>query len=414
MWKWSQKRLSDLISPRPITIAQIPSSTSARKRTIDIMSRIVDGDCESFPLVERDFVDRRRITFRSGKGGDPAPNTVRGQKSNGPAFGGHGGSIVLRGSSKVENLAVLSEEETISAVNGGDGEGFSRGLHATDLIVDLPLGTIVRERVKTDRKTNEGRAIFAPRFLYQFMNDGETLKLCEGGRGGVAPETFKKRDGRRGSNGQKKSIDLELRLMNDCALIGLPNAGKTSIISSLTSSLTRIGPEPYSTNRPHLGTLQFKDGLLVKLLDLPGIVHGDAMDKSRGIRTLRHTYRSKILAYCIDVASEIDAFEQLEILRNEVRTFDPTHFDTRKEIVVATKCDALHKSTLVNLDSLYFRVKARLGDQIQVVGTSARFGLGINRLVQLIRSGLFPQDIGPVRERVPAEIVQNRHTSLPQ
>ena len=371
------------------------------------MSRVVDNDCESFPLIEREFVDRRRITFRSGKGGNPAPKSVRGQKLNGPGFGGHGGSVILKASSKVENLAILPEDETISARNGGDGEGFSRGLHATDLVIDLPLGTIVRERIKSDRKTPEGRTIYAPRFLYQFLKDGETLVVCSGGKGGVAPETFKKADGRKGANGERKSLDLELRLLNDCALLGLPNAGKTSILSSLTSSLTRIGPEPYSTTRPHLGTLQFKDGLIVKLLDLPGINRGDSTDKSRGLRILRHTYRSKLLLYCIDVASDVDAFEQLEVLREEVKKFDPENFRGRKEMIVATKCDNLHKDSLIKLDSLFFRARARIGDQLPVVGTSARFGLGINRLVQLVRKSLYPDDLTFARRRDAAEYLPN-------
>lgn len=410
MWKCSAKRLCVLIASgnkMELTERQFVSGVS--KRTSDIMSRIIDGDCESFPLVERDFTDRRQISFHSGRGGDPAPNSVRGQRTNGPAFGGHGGSVILRGSSKIESLSVLSLEDTISASNGGDGEGTSRGVHARDLVVDVPLGTIVRERVKTDRKTPEGRTIFAPRFLYQFLNDGETVTVCEGGKGGVAPLTFKKGDGRRGSQGQKKSIDLELRLINDCALLGLPNTGKTSIISSLTSSLTRIGPEPYSTTRPHLGTLQFKDGILVKLLDLPGIVSGDSKDKSRGMRALRHTYRSKMLLYCIDVSScDMDPFEQLEILREEARAYDRVNFEDRREVIVATKCDALHKDTLVKLDSLFFRAKARLGDHIPVVGTSARFGLGIKRLVQVIRNTLYPNQVGEVRLRHPVELLHKQ------
>jgi Obg family GTPase CgtA len=371
------------------------------------MERIVSGDTESFPLLQRDFVDRRLITFKSGKGGEPAPDAVRGQKTTGPAFGGHGGSVILRGRSKVESLSVLPEEDTISANAGGDGSKYSRGIHARDTVIDVPLGTIVRERVKTDSKTPEGRTIYTPRFVFQFLEDKESIVVCEGGKGGVGPQTFKKGDGRKGAHGVKKSIDLELRLINDCCLLGAPNSGKTSIISSLTSSLTRIGPEPYSTTRPHLGTLQFKDGLQVKLLDLPGIVEGDSGDKQRGARVLRHTYRSKLVLYCIDMSSGDDPFEALQTLRKELRMFDPKYFAQRRELVVATKCDMLHRDSLINLDSLFFRVRARLGPDVPVVGTSARFGLGISRLVYQIRELLYPNAVGLARPRVPADLLVN-------
>lgn len=373
-----------------------------RLRTHAIMERMVSGDSQSYTVVQKDFEDRRRVSFRSGKGGDPAPNTVRGQKKNGPAFGGNGGSIILKASAKVESLADLPEEDTIAADPGADGAGYSRGIHARDRVVEVPLGTIVRERVKTDKKTPEGRTIFAPRFLYQFLNDRDSIILCEGGKGGIAPRTFKKADGRKGAQGEKKSIDLEVRLVNDCALIGLPNSGKTSIISSLTSSLTRIGPEPYSTTRPHIGTLQFKDGLSVKLVDLPGIAEGGACDKSNGIRVLRHTWRSKLWIYCVDISS-MDPFGDLEVLRGELKAYN----GERPELVVATKCDLLHKDSLLNLDSLFFKIRSQIGEEIPVVGTSARFGLGINRLVHQIRQQLFPNQILHARPRVPAEVVDN-------
>ena len=389
-------------------VESVPSGRlGSSSRTTALLDRLVHSDTESFALLHRDFVDRRRILFRSGKGGDPAPNAVRGQKTTGPAFGGHGGSLILRGCSKTESLVDLPTTDTISADSGGDGKGTSRGIHGRDQIVDVPLGTIVRERVKTSLKTDEGRTIYSPKFVYQFLRDGDSFILCHGGKGGVGPLTFKKGDGRKGATGEKKSVDLELRLVNDACLLGIPNSGKSSIISSLTSTMTRIGPEPYSTTRPHLGTLQFRDGLSVKLLDLPGIVEGSSVDKERGIRVLRHTYRSKLLLYCVDISNEeIDPYLQLELLREEVKKFDPKYFDEKRELVIATKCDMLHKDTLINLDSLYFKVLSRIGDHVPVLGTSARFGLGINRLVHQIRQLLYPTAIGLARPRLPVQTVQ--------
>lgn len=388
------RRCSNVIQSSPL----LSGPEIQTGRTLSMLDRILTPDSESHS-PERDFEDRRQILFRSGKGGDPAPNTVRGQKKNGPAFGGHGGAVILRANAKVESLVELPLDSVLSAAAGGDGHEYSRGVHARDTIVDVPLGTIVRERVKTDRKTDEGRTIYAPRFLYQFLKDKDTLKICDGGRGGVAPLTFKKGDGRGGAAGQRMSVDLELRLVNDCSLVGVPNSGKTSIISSLTSAWTRIGPEPYSTTRPHLGTLQFRDGLAATLVDLPGVTEGASQDKSRGIRVLRHTWRSKLILYCIDVAGEDDAFDQLQMLREEVRAFDPTV--ARKEMIVATKCDMVHRDSLVKLDSLFFRVQARC--PMPVVGVSARFGLGIPHLVMEIRKSLFPDSLALPPPRQPAE-----------
>jgi GTPase len=368
------------------------SSVLTSNRTFDIISRLSQSDLESFPPPPRDFEDRRILTFRSGKGGDPAPNARRGQKKNGPGFGGHGGSVILRSCAQLESLAELPESNDISADPGGDGHGYSRGLHGRDKIIRVPLGTIIRERIRTDKKTPEGRSIHAPKFIYQFLTAGESFQVCEGGVGGLGPSTFKKGDGRKGTHGERKSIELELRLLSDCALIGAPNSGKTSIVSALTSANIRIGPEPYSTRRPHIGTLQFRDGLAIKIADLPGITYGDASDKQRGIRILRHMWRSKLLLYCVDMSSDIDAFEQLETLRKEILEFDQNRFP-RKEFIIGTKCDMLQRDTLMKLDSLFYRVNSNIGPEVPVVGTSARFGLGVDRLVKTIRDTLYPTQL---------------------
>ena len=375
------------------------SSTVSRAsgKTTDMIKRIVFSESDSFRPPQRDFEDRRRILFRSGKGGNPAPDTVRGQKKNGPAFGGHGGSVYLRASAKLESLSELPSSPVLSADVGGDGNKYSRGIHARDLVVEVPLGTIVRERVKTGQLTAEGRGIYAPRFVYQFLKDRDEFLLCQGGPGGLAPLTFKKGDGRKGAPGVRKSIDLELRLVNDIALIGVPNSGKSSIISALTCASTQIGPEPYTTTRPHLGTLRFRDGQSVRIVDLPGVSKNDATDKLRGMRILRHAWRSKLIMYCVNISSE-DPFSEIEMLREELKMYDSKN--ERKEVIIATKCDLLHNNENWTeiLDSLAFKSMARWG--VPVIGTSARFGLGIRPLVAEIRATLFPQSLEIAPNRI--------------
>lgn len=230
--------------------------------------------------------------------------------------------------------------------------------------------------------------------------------VARGGRGGISPSSRQRKDGRAPERNERVNIELELRLVNDAAFIGLPNAGKSSLIASITRQHTRIGPEPHSTSRPHVGVVRYRDGLDLRILDTPPLLKHAHLDKKKGRRVLRHLYRSKLLVYVIDVteAAQVDSMEALETLMEEVKSFDDIN-KTKPELVVATKCDMLHRHSLLNLDSLYFRVRAIYPD-IQVVGTSARFGLGMDRVVELLRELLTPSNLVDAR-RVPAQYLHD-------
>jgi len=248
---------------------------------------------------------------------------------------------------------------------------------------------------------------FLPRFRYQFLWHDDTFVVAKGGIGGVGPMSFKKGDSRRGTPGERARLELELRLLNDCAFVGLPNAGKTALLASLSRAHTRIGPEEYSTTRPHVGVISFRDRLEVRIADLPGVKPGAHEDKDMGRRILRHTYRSRVLAFIVDVARgerpETDVLEEVEMLREEACLFDPMNRD-KPWMVVGTKCDMLHRDTLFHLDSLHYRLRARYGLDVPVVGTSARFGLGLTRLVRTIRQLVFPDSVA-ISQRVPGQAV---------
>jgi len=247
--------------------------------------------------------------------------------------------------------------------------------------------------------------MFLPQFRYQFLKSEDTYLVARGGIGGIGPQSFKKRDGRIGTPGQRSRMELELRLLNDCAFVGMPNAGKTSLLASLSRAHTRIGPEEYSTTRPHIGLIRFRDRVEVRLCDLPGLKRGAHEDKLMGRRILRHTYRSRALAFVVDVArgdrSAQETLDEVEMLREEAIKFDPLNAQ-KPWMVVGTKCDALHRDALYHLDSLHFRLRARHGIDVPVVGTSSRFGLGLTRLVRTIRQLIFP-DLLETRRRLPAE-----------
>lgn len=306
----------------------------------------------------------------------------------------------------------LDIPQKVRADDGGDGKDTHRGRHAKDYCLQVPVGTIVRHRVNSGERTSEGRRIFLPQFRYQFLKSGDTWTVAKGGIGGLGPSTFKKQDGRRGTPGERVKLELELRLLNDCALVGMPNAGKTSLLAAMSRSHTRIGPEEYSTTRPHVGVIRYRDRVEVRVCDLPGIKMGAHADKDMGRRILRHTYRSRALAFVVDVARgenpESNTIEEIEMLREEACLFDPLNRE-KPWMVVGTKCDALHRDALFHLDSLHFRLRARYGREIPVVGTSARFGLGLTRLVRVIRQLIYPESLEAVR-RVPVETLD---THLP-
>ncbi|CBZ52880.1 putative GTP-binding protein [Neospora caninum Liverpool] len=409
------------------------------------MQSLTEEDVENFPRYEKPFVDFMWCEAKAGNGGKPKKNAVRSRNFRGPGYGGHGGNVILEADVKCGDLLQL--EEKLRADDGGDGEGTSRGIHAKDKVVKVPVGTIVRKRVSTGRLSPEGRRYKQSLFWFQFLFDKQSLTVAAGGRGGLAPSTFKKKDGRLPEPGERNFLELELRLVNDVALLGAPNSGKTSFAAAVTRYQSKIGSEGMQTRRPHIGTLRYVDGVEFKLMDLPALCPGAHQDKARGMRILRHLYRSRLLVYVIDVArgralspvqdgrkgkerslltddqsrsgdaesyerrpegvgeagwggdhatsfagvtGRGDPFEDFLYLREEVMKHRKDN-EGKKELVLATKCDALHRGSLYHLDSLYYRLRSQYPD-IPIVGVSARFGLGLQEAVSTIRQLLGPED----------------------
>lgn len=374
----------------------------------EVVESFSTDDVESFPRFQKQFVDRIWVEVKAGNGGNPALNAVRSPSMKGGGYAGHGGSVMLKATHLVESF--LDVPEVLKGTHGGDGSDTHRGKHGKDNCLLVPLGTIVRQRVFSGERTEENRRIFVPQFRYQFLRHEDTFVVAKGGLGGVGPRSFKKGDGRKGTPGERSRLELELRLLNDCAFVGHPNAGKTSLLAALSRAHTRIGPEEYSTTRPHVGVIHFSDRVNIRLCDLPGVKRGAHLDKDMGRRILRHTYRSRVLCFCVDVARGAappeDPLEEVEALREEACLYDPLNRD-KPWMVVGTKCDALHRDALFHLDSLHARLSARHGREVPVVGTSSRFGLGLTRMVRTIRGLLYPDNVMPV-SRLPAMQVDMR------
>ncbi len=245
----------------------------------EVMTKATEEDVESIPRAVKPFVDWLWVEAKAGNGGDPLPGAMRRQIPVGPGWGGHGANIYMVGSHLTDSF--LDIHQKVKARHGENAHGKSRGCHAKHHFIHVPVGTIVRERFWTGLKTCEGRKIHRSVFKHQFLGiyQEETIQIAQGGLGGVGPSSFKKNDGRAATPGVRKLLELELRVITDVALIGTVNSGKTSLLAAMSRAHTRIGPEAYSTTRPHVGVLGFRDGVEVRVCDLPGIEHGASEDK---------------------------------------------------------------------------------------------------------------------------------------
>ncbi|SCM04963.1 GTP-binding protein, putative [Plasmodium chabaudi adami] len=382
---------------------------------------------------EKRFCDFLWITAKSGKGGNPNYKKQRSRKLKGEGYGGHGGNVILKSKKSIYDLIKI--EQKIKANDGEDFKENSRGKDGKDKIIFVPVGTIVRKRIYCQKKNQNNRKIYKSVFWYQFLNENEELLVARGGKGGISYSLFKKHDFRLPELSEKILLELELRLMNDVAFIGIENSGKTSLCSSLSKYYGNINSDIYTTTIPHVSNINYIDGVEITLLDTPYLFYNAHKDKARGKRILRHLYRSKLIIYVIDVSNDKlknvddqniedyyleslknennpnkhnkidppsiddenlkeyynDTIKQIKMLRNELFLFNPDYLK-KKELVVATKCDMLHKNTLLNLDSMYIRLKHIFPD-IEVIGTSAKFGLGIKLLSRKIRELIYPQYI---------------------
>ncbi|ETB58654.1 obg family GTPase CgtA [Plasmodium yoelii 17X] len=417
------------------------STNSQIKKNIDdeilkseaLMEILTHTDDHVMLRNEKRFCDFLWITAKSGKGGNPNYKKQRSKKLKGEGYGGHGGNVILKSKKSIYDLIKI--EQKIKANDGEDFRENSRGKDGKDKIIFVPVGTIVRKRIYCQKKNQNNRKIYKSVFWYQFLNENEELLVARGGKGGISYSLFKKHDFRLPELSEKILLELELRLINDVAFIGIENSGKTSLCSSLSKYYGNINSDIYTTTIPHVSNINYIDGVEITLLDTPYLFYNAHKDKTRGKRILRHLYRSKLIIYVIDVSNDKlknlddpniedyylkslkneenqnkndkidppciddenlkeyynDTIKQIKMLRNELFLFNPDYLK-KKELVVATKCDMLHKNTLLNLDSLYIRLKHIFPD-IEVIGTSAKFGLGIKLLSRKIRELIYPQYI---------------------
>lgn len=282
------------------------------------------------------FIDRVVVEVRSGKGGDGAiaflheKYIAKGGPSGGN--GGRGGSIILRANSKVTTLQNYRYSKVISAEDGGKGENKNKyGRSASDVVAELPVGTVIIEE-------STGQ------ILYDLRKDGDEFVVAKGGRGGRGNACFKSSRNRapkvaeNGLPGVTKRIVLELKLLADCGIVGLPNAGKSTFLSVVTRANPEIADYPFTTIVPNLGVAESKDGRSFVIADLPGLIEGAAEGKGLGLRFLRHVERCKVLMHFISMEEGQDQYQNYLIIEEELKKYG-SNLAKKPKIFVATKMD---------------------------------------------------------------------------
>ena len=288
-------------------------------------------------MTEGNFVDYIKVYASSGKGGRGSAHLHREKyiTKGGPdgGDGGRGGHVILRGDKNKWTLFHLKFKKHFRAEPGGDGsKSRSTGHDAQDIYVDVPLGTIVK-----NADTNE--------VLFEITEEGEEVKLVRGGKGGLGNWHFKSstnqtpRYAQPGMDGEDGWYLLELKLLADVGLVGFPNAGKSTLLSVITSAKPKIADYAFTTLKPNLGIVEHRNHQTFVIADIPGIIEGAAEGKGLGHRFLRHIERNSTLLFMIPADSE-DINKEYEILLNELKKHNPELLDKQRFLVIS-KADML-------------------------------------------------------------------------
>jgi GTP-binding protein len=346
------------------------------------------------------FLDRVKIWVRAGAGGDGAAtfrreaHVPRGGPDGGD--GGRGGSVHLRVDAGQTTLRDFRYAHHFKATPGGRGERARRhGKAGEDLILAIPPGTAVY-----DDATGE--------LVADLVAVGQEAMVARGGRGGLGNTHFKTathqapRHAQKGEPGEERSLRLELRLIADVGLVGLPNAGKSTILAALTAARPKIADYPFTTLEPNLGVLDLgeEDGRRPTIADVPGLIEGASTGAGLGHAFLRHVERTRVLVHVVDGATANPEWDH-SVIRDELRAHDPGLLE--KPIVVA-----FNKLDLPPAAAAWpaFRA-AREADALAVVGLSADTGEGLDRLREGI-SALLPDAAELAAPPEPAGVVVHR------
>lgn len=293
-------------------------------------------------MTEGNFVDYVKVFFTSGKGGKGSAHLHREKyiTKGGPdgGDGGRGGHIILRGNQNLWTLVTFKFKKHFKAGHGEHGsKNRSTGADGEDIYIDVPLGTILR-----DAETNE--------ILFEITEHEEEKIVLEGGMGGRGNWHFKTptnqtpRYAQPGVDGQEGAFVLELKILADVGLVGFPNAGKSTLLSVITSAKPKIADYEFTTLKPNLGIVEYRDFQSFVMADIPGIIEGAAEGKGLGHYFLRHIERNATLLFLIPADSN-DISKEYEILLDELRRYNPELLD-KQRLVAISKSDMLDEELM--------------------------------------------------------------------
>ena len=324
-------------------------------------------------MADSNFVDYVKIYCRSGKGGRGSMHLrhVKYNPNGGPdgGDGGDGGSVYLRGNHNYWTLLHLKFQRHVYAEHGGNGgRDKCHGTNGKHQYIDVPCGTVVY-----DAETGK--------YVCDVKYDGQEVLLLKGGRGGLGNFQFRTatnqapRYAQPGEPMQEQTIILELKLLADVGLVGFPNAGKSTLLSSLSSARPKIANYPFTTLEPSLGIVGYHDNKSFVMADIPGIIEGASEGKGLGLRFLRHIERNSLLLFMVPGDTD-DIKKEYEVLLNELRNFNPDMLDKHRVLAV-TKSDLLD-------EELISMLKETLPDDLPCVFISAVTGQGLNELKDIL------------------------------
>lgn len=296
------------------------------------------------------FIDSAKIFVRSGKGGDGIIHWRREKfiPKGGPdgGNGGTGGDVIIRADKQINTLLDFRYNKKFIAKPGNPGEGSNKeGRSAEPITVKVPVGTLIR-----NAETGE--------LIIDITEDGQEFVIAKGGRGGKGNWVFRSPTNQAprvctpGAPGEEYHLELEMKLLADIGLVGFPNAGKSTLISTISAAKPKIADYPFTTLVPNLGMVYFQENKSFVVADIPGLIEGAHEGKGLGIQFLKHIERTKALLYLVDCTSE-DIKEDLKVLKNELKQFS-ADLPKKKSIIAITKMDIADDATKKALKKLKF------------------------------------------------------------
>lgn len=324
-------------------------------------------------MASDNFVDYVKIHCKSGNGGGGSTHFRREKyiPQGGPdgGDGGRGGHIIIKGNKQLWTLLHLKFNKHIKAGHGAHGSGnLMTGAQGQDKYIEVPIGTIAK-----DAETGE--------VLFEINEDGEEQIIAPGGRGGLGNNNFKSstfqtpRYAQPGEPGEEGWKILELKVLADVGLVGFPNAGKSTLLSVLSSAKPEIADYPFTTLRPNLGIVNYRDYRSFVMADIPGIIEGAHEGKGLGLRFLRHIERNSLLLFMIPADSD-DINKEYEILLNELQQYNP-------ELMLKDKLLAITKSDMLDQE-LKDAIQEELIIKIPTIFISSVAEEGLTELKDLI------------------------------